>query len=190
MQCETINSHLKSILFTKILFSKFHFFQNFVLFYFILYFFLKNFCDEQCPISDSETVLSQKLSKCTMCTATAQPACTGRARVAVSQPAQRRVVGAQPTVSQRIGAVSQAQRLYRGRVPRAPLCALLRASQCTAARKRPYRGLPRDTMPNSLKPLLVTIKSGVLRYNSQQPPSLQYKSCHSSSCSHDTMFVS
>ena len=40
-------------------------------------FFVINSVHEQCPISDSETVLSQKLAKCTMCTATAQPARTG-----------------------------------------------------------------------------------------------------------------
>ena len=29
---------------------------------------MKKFCDEQCPFSDSETVLSQKLVKCIVCT--------------------------------------------------------------------------------------------------------------------------
>ena len=67
MQCKTINSHVKSILSTKILFSKISFFfQNFVLFYLNLFYFIllkkiKNFfCDEQCSFSDSGTILSPK----------------------------------------------------------------------------------------------------------------------------------
>ena len=79
MQCETINSHVKSFLSTKIfifeifIFSKlcpilFDFILFLFLFYLIKFFFPKNFYDEQCPNSDSETVLSQKLVKCIVCT--------------------------------------------------------------------------------------------------------------------------
>ena len=108
MQCETINSHVKSFFFHKnFIFENFIFSKccpilfYFVLFYFILFYFIKfyvfeKFCDEQCPKSDSGTVLSQKLAKCTMCTATVQPTRTGRTCVAVSQPAQRRVVVGPP----------------------------------------------------------------------------------------------
>ena len=70
MQCKTINSHVKSILSTKILFSNISFFFSkfcptlfaFILFYFILliFFFRNFFCDEQCSFSDSGTVLSLK----------------------------------------------------------------------------------------------------------------------------------
>ena len=71
-----------------------------------------NSIHDQCPNRDSKTVLSQKLAKCIVCTATAQPARTGRACMAVSWPcrgsptscrgrdpsriagAERRIVGA------------------------------------------------------------------------------------------------
>ena len=99
-----------------------------------------NTVHEQYPISDSEAVLSQKLAKCTMCTATAQLARTGRARVAVSQPAQRGVVGAQPAVSQRIGAVSQ--RLSRAPAPCAPHAARLRAQRPCVPNAPAYLRLP------------------------------------------------
>ena len=72
-----------------------------------------NSVHEQCPNSDSETVLSQKLVKCTVCTHTAQPARqgahrhaqarTGTPKRAQARPGARsgRVVAAQPAVSQR-----------------------------------------------------------------------------------------
>ena len=60
----------------------------------------------------------------------------GRTCMAVSQPAQCRIVGAQQTVSQRISTVSQAQRPYCGYVSRA----MPRASHCIAAHKRSYPG--------------------------------------------------
>ena len=80
-----------------------------------------NIVHEQCPKSDSVTVLSQKLAKCTMCTATAQPARTSRAKAARAWSCR----GQPSTVSQRRApatpcretACSLAQR------PRAPACA-------------------------------------------------------------------
>ena len=45
-----------------------------------------NSVHEQCPKSDSVTVLSQKLAKCAMCTATAQPARISRAQAARAWP--------------------------------------------------------------------------------------------------------
>ena len=84
-----------------------------------------NSVHEQCPISDSEIVLSQKLDKCTMCTATAQLAHPGahrraqaREHMAVSwvlwpcrgrvTGADGRVVGAPAPCRRRPSAVSQA----------------------------------------------------------------------------------
>ena len=130
-----------------------------------------------------------------------QPARTGRVYVAVSQPAQRCVVGAQSAVSQRIGTVSQAQRPYRGHVPRASPCALCHAHRNVSQRaKGRIVGAGRRVMawpPGRVATQLpaqplppITIHLGVLRYSSQQPPSLQYNPSHSSSCSHDIMFVS
>ena len=139
--------------------QKFHFskiLSHFILFYFIIFFifFLKKFCDEQCPISDSETVLSpktwSKLSQVHKAPNLAQPVHTGAprcARVAVSWRPQ-------PTVSQAPSAVSQAPAgLVVGagrRVSGAPLvvswlgCVVLRHS------------------PASNSPPLVTIHLGVL----------------------------
>ena len=57
-----------------------------------------NSVHEQCPNSDSKTVLSQKLVKCTVCTHTAQPARIGRAQAArgcrIVAPPAGRFVGA------------------------------------------------------------------------------------------------
>ena len=117
----------------------------------------------------------------------------GRASVAVSQPAQRRVVGAQQAISQRIGTVSQAQQPYHGCVSCARIAAYrhMQTAVSWAQGAVSWLGLSvvsrHNCLPNPCPP--VTIHLGVLRYSSQQPPSLQYNPSHSSNCSHDTMFV-
>ena len=70
---------------------------------------------EQCPKSDSETILSPKTgwvhqvhSLLASQPTQVRAGAPRRPRVAMSQPAQCRIVGAQPAVSQRIGVVSQA----------------------------------------------------------------------------------
>ena len=180
-QCKTINSHAKSKKkFQRIFyFRKFHFFFK-ILSYFILFYFIflkkirKNFLmnsvHEQCPISDSETVLSQKLAKCTMCTATAQPALTGRAQAASAWPylGQPSVVSwLRPWSCRRPGLPCHCASRHTSclcppcRVPSFPACTVSWTQWL-------YRGLAswpcRDTKPNSLKSLLVTIQSGILRY--------------------------
>ena len=96
-----------------------------------------NSVHEQCPKSDSETVLSQKLAKCTMCTATAQPARTGHA-----QAAHVWACHGQPS------AVSQ-RRAPAAPVPRACAPARLGPARPTLLRPTPpapptcLRGVPR-----------------------------------------------
>ena len=111
-----------------------------------------NSVHEQCPLSDSETVLSQKLA---MCTATAQPAHPSPAHVAMSQPSQRRVVGAQPAVSQRIGAVSQ-------RRAHAPACCAPRAALPLAHCPRaqcPSAQCPRAQRPCTPPPTCLCLRA-------------------------------
>ena len=98
--------HIRLFLSSKILFSKISFFQNFVSFhfisfYFILFYFIfkkkfvMNSVHEQCPKSDSETVLSPKTGWVYQVPSPAStPRCAQAlpgARVAVSWRPQRRV---------------------------------------------------------------------------------------------------
>ena len=149
MLCETINSHVKSFFFPqKFYFQKFHFF---FLFYFILFYFIllkkfqKNFVmnsvHEQCPKSDSVIVLSQELAKCT---ATAQPARTGRALVVVSWPAQRRVAAPRACVARVAHPLAQRPRPTPSapvplRAPCGPACRAPHACACPYAPSAPAR---------------------------------------------------
>ena len=172
MQCETTNSHVKSFLSTKTLFSKISFFPKFclILFYFINYFFRKNFVmnsvHEQCPIGDSETVLSPNIGSKTgwvhqeYSVHSHNPACARAwpcrgAPSAVSWRRQHRVV-AWPLG--RVAGLAAVSWHAGGRVV-ALNRAVSRHKAC------------------SLAPFLVTIHLGVL----------QYKLSHSIHCCHDTM---
>ena len=168
MLCETIYSICQSFLTTKILFLKILFFQNFVSFYLILFYLIKknrknfvmNIVHEQCPISDSKTILSQKTESGAQSTqlgpTSAHRRAQERARGHVVAPPAFRVVPCrrpQPAVSWAQGAVSQRAM---------PLACL------------PCPGLAVcfATQPSLIPLPPVTIHLGVLRYNAQpnQPP--------------------
>ena len=118
-----------------------------------------NSVHDQCPNSDSETILRQKLVKCTMRTKTAQPASPSARRHA--QEPSGRVVATQSVVSQCQAAVSQrrdraparcaARHAIRLHPPcRAPAPPVPRACASLAqhlARPAPVRPVPQHLEP-------------------------------------------
>ena len=121
---------------------------------------------EQCPKSDSGTVLSQKLAKCTMCTATTQPARIGSAQAARSWPCRGRIwscCGWDPRLCHRPSSRVAARK-------RAPLCAVPHAP--APCRRRPSASLRRVTRhsPAGQAPHVI-IQYSVLQYNFFLQPS-------------------
>ena len=107
-----------------------------------------NSVHKQCPNNDSETVLSQKLVKCIVCTHTAQPARPGARRhsqVCAGTPrrAQCRVVAAQPVVSERQVAVWRVPARYVSRhAPPVPRAQRPRAQRPNSQRPSAQRPAP------------------------------------------------
>ena len=121
------------------------------------------------PISDSEIVLSQKLAKCTMCTATAQPARTGRAQAMLAWPCR-----GQPSIVSwlRLWPCRRRRAPYRGRRCRvaARLRASLRCAHPCLASTPCLASQPRVVAPGCAQASLPSHNTIIaLQYNSQHP---------------------